>query len=62
MRLMEPLAFDHEAVELSALKRWANFPTQHRFTDYSNSLIDSAHYTVSPFPCQPTLNNKIAIW
>ncbi|XP_031783736.1 protein GDAP2 homolog [Nasonia vitripennis] len=63
MRLMEPLAFDHEAVELSALKRWADFPTQHRFADYSNSLTDSAaHYTVSPFPCQPTLNNKIAIW
>lgn len=62
MRLMEPLGVDLEAVELSALKRWADFPTQHRYADYSDSLGDSAQYTVSPFPCQPSLNNKIAIW
>ena len=59
---MEQLGADLNVIELSALKRWADIPTQHRFTDYSNTLGESANYTVSPFPCQSELNNKIALW
>ncbi|XP_023246100.1 protein GDAP2 homolog [Copidosoma floridanum] len=62
MRLMEPLGVDLEVIEVSALKRWADFPTQHRFSDYSRALGNAAQYSASPFPCQPLLNNKIALW
>ena len=59
---MEPLGVDPNVIEVTALKRWADFPIQHRFTDYSNALGESANYTTSPFPCQSELNNKIALW
>lgn len=59
---MEPLGVDLEVVELPALKRWADFPIQPRYDDYSNLLGDSAKYTVTPFSCQSSLNAKIAIW
>ncbi|XP_051174986.1 protein GDAP2 homolog isoform X1 [Leptopilina boulardi] len=62
MRLMEPLGVDLNVIELTALKRWGDFPTQHRFTDYSSALGESANYTSSPFPCQSELNHKIALW
>ncbi|XP_012276397.1 protein GDAP2 homolog [Orussus abietinus] len=62
MRLMEPLGVAPEVVELGALKRWSDFPVQHPFTDYSTSLGEPAHHATSPFPCQPPLNTKIAIW
>lgn len=59
---MEPFGVDLEVIEITALKRWADFPTQHRFSDYSRALGNSANYAASPFPCQPMLNNKIALW
>lgn len=59
---MEPLGVDLNVIELTALKRWGDFPTQHRFTDYSSALGESANYTSSPFPCQSELNHKIALW
>ncbi|XP_046625614.1 protein GDAP2 homolog [Neodiprion virginianus] len=62
MRLMEPLGVAPEVVELGTLKRWSDYPVQHRFTDYSNSQGEPAHHPASPFPCQPLLNNKIALW
>ncbi|KAL2719434.1 protein GDAP2 [Vespula squamosa] len=62
MRLMEPLRIAPDVVDISALKKWTDFPVQHRFTDYSNSIDEPSHHTISPFPCQPALNNKIALW
>lgn len=62
MRLMEPLGVAPDVVETGALKKWSDFPVQHRFTDYSNSIGEPTHHTISPFPCQPTLNNKLALW
>lgn len=59
---MEPLGVDPNVIELTALKRWGDFPTQNRFTDYSSALGESANYTSSPFPCQSELNHKIALW
>ncbi|XP_050464150.1 protein GDAP2 homolog [Cataglyphis hispanica] len=62
MRLMEPLGIAQDIVEPAALKRWADYPIQHRFTDYSESIRETAHHAISPFPCQPSLNNKLALW
>ncbi|XP_015589859.1 protein GDAP2 homolog isoform X3 [Cephus cinctus] len=62
MRLMEPLGVAPEVVELGALRRWTDLHIQHRFTDYSNVLGEPAHHATSPFPCQPSLNVKIALW
>ena len=62
MRLMDPLNIDLAVVDGSSLKRWSDTTVTNRYADYSNTLVDSAQYTVSPFPCQPTLNTKIALW
>ena len=62
MRLMEPLGVAPDMVETGALKKWSDFPVQHRFTDYSSSIGEPTHHTISPFPCQPALNNKLALW
>ncbi|XP_017796657.1 PREDICTED: protein GDAP2 homolog [Habropoda laboriosa] len=62
MRLMEPLGVVQYVVEPGALKKWSDYPVQHRFTDYSNSIGEPTHHTISPFPCQPALNNKLALW
>jgi len=62
MRLMEPLGIAQDIVEPAVLKRWADYPIQHRYTDYSDSIRETAHHAISPFPCQPSLNNKLALW
>ncbi|XP_032681280.1 protein GDAP2 homolog isoform X2 [Odontomachus brunneus] len=62
MRLMEPLGVAQDIVEPAVLKRWADYPVQHRYTDYSESMRETAHHAISPFPCQPSLNNKLALW
>ncbi|XP_071568884.1 protein GDAP2 homolog isoform X1 [Temnothorax nylanderi] len=62
MRLMEPLGVAQDIVESAVLKRWADYPIQHRYTDYSDSTRETAHHAISPFPCQPSLNNKLALW
>ncbi|KAK0097001.1 hypothetical protein PV326_003644 [Microctonus aethiopoides] len=62
MRLMEPLGIAPDVVELKTLTRWAEVPIQHRYTDYSNTLGEANHYTECPFPYQPAINRKIALW
>jgi len=62
MRLMEPLGVAQDIVEPAALKRWADYPIQNRFTDYSESVRETAHHTISPFSYQSSLNNKLALW
>lgn len=62
MRLvMDPLGMVAEVVEFESLKRWHQTPPVHHLTDYS-AIGEERKHTTSPFPFDPVINDKIALW
>lgn len=58
---MDPLGMVAEVVELESLKRWHQIPPVHHLTDYS-AIGEEQKHTTSPFPFDPIINDKIALW
>jgi len=62
MRLvMDPLGMVAEVVEFESLKRWHQIPPVHHLTDYS-AIGEERKHATSPFPFNPAVNYKIALW
>jgi hypothetical protein len=62
MRLvMDPLGMVAEVVEFESLKRWHQTPPVHHLTDYS-AIGEERKHATSPFPFNPAINYKIALW